>query len=102
MFQGQVQAHYQSESVIDSSTLKKMLDDAMDAVFDGPRAAEPAAFMAPQARVSGLDDLPVVDILEDPGIWACLDEGCNSNCHGKIWRENAEMKLDLRNSRHTS
>jgi hypothetical protein len=32
---------------------------------------------APKTR-----DLPIVNIFEDPGIWICLDEGCNSNCHG--------------------
>ena len=31
--------------------------------------------------------------MTDPGIWVALDEGCNSNCHGRIWAENAEEKL---------
>ena len=38
-------------------------------------------------------ELPEVDIMEDPGIWVCLDEGCNSNCHGDEWAVNAEAKL---------
>jgi hypothetical protein len=33
--------------------------------------------------------LKEVDIYADPGIWVCLDEGCNSNCHGTAWAENA-------------
>ena len=33
--------------------------------------------------------------MKDPGIWICLDEGCNENCHGKDWRINAESKLKL-------
>eukprot|EP00973_Karenia_brevis_P078393 10883277-Karenia_brevis.AAC.1 len=37
--------------------------------------------------------LPRVNIMTDPGIWVCLDEGCNSNCHGKEWAENAVEKL---------
>ena len=38
--------------------------------------------------------LPKVNIYEDPGIWICLDEGCNSNCHGEEWAKNVEEKLD--------
>ena len=34
-----------------------------------------------------------VNIYEDPGIWICLDEGCNSNCHGDAWAENTDQKL---------
>ena len=34
-----------------------------------------------------------VDPLEDEGIWAIVDDACNSCCHGSIWRENAEAKL---------
>ena len=30
------------------------------------------------------------------GIWVCLDEGCNSNCHGTGWRENTASKLQMR------
>ena len=27
------------------------------------------------------DELPVVDIYFHDGIWVCLDEGCNEDCH---------------------
>ena len=37
-------------------------------------------------------DLRVVDLSEDEGIWAVLDEGCNTTCHSKAWRLNAEEK----------
>ena len=30
-----------------------------------------------------------VNVHEDEGIWILLDEGCNSNCHGKEWAKNA-------------
>ena len=33
------------------------------------------------------------------GIWATLDTGCNSTCHGKVWRQNAEKKLAALNMR---
>ena len=69
-----------------------MLDDAIDAVS----AARPAALMAPETpynAVNHTDGLRIVDILDDEGIWVCLDEGCNSNCHGTGWRErNAEAQ----------
>ena len=25
--------------------------------------------------------------------WIAIDEGCNSNCHGRLWRENLESKM---------
>ena len=34
-----------------------------------------------------------VDMLADPGVWAILDEGCNTTCHSKAWRLNAQEKL---------
>ena len=39
-------------------------------------------------------ELPVVDIYKDPGIWICMDEGCNSNCHGEGWAINAQKKFE--------
>ena len=36
--------------------------------------------------------LRVVDPLEDEGVWAIVDDGSNSCCHGQIWRKNAEAK----------
>eukprot|EP00973_Karenia_brevis_P085301 11838292-Karenia_brevis.AAC.1 len=44
-------------------------------------------------ELPGTRQLPTVNIMADPGIWVCLDEGCNSNCHGKEWGENAVEKL---------
>ena len=38
--------------------------------------------------------LPLVDPLEDhDNIWVMLDEGCNTTCHGRRWRQNAESVL---------
>ena len=34
----------------------------------------------------------VVDPLRDEGVWAILDDACNSCCHGSAWRKNAEVK----------
>ena len=36
--------------------------------------------------------LPEVDT--SPGVWAVLDEGCNSTVHGKDWIQNAIPKLE--------
>ena len=32
-------------------------------------------------------------MLKDPGVWSILDEGCNTTCHSKAWRLNAQEKL---------
>ena len=39
-------------------------------------------------------NLPEVDIYADPGIWICMDEGRNSNCHGDEWGKNVAMKYE--------
>ena len=31
-----------------------------------------------------------VNVYTDEGIWILLDEGCNSNCHGREWARNTE------------
>ena len=39
--------------------------------------------------------LRVVDPIEDEGVWAIIDDGCNSCCHGEVWRQNAEAKMKV-------
>ena len=34
-----------------------------------------------------------MDIYESPGVYAVLDEGCNSTVHGTEWVSNAARKL---------
>ena len=47
--------------------------------------------------IHGSPDLRVIDTLEDDGVWAILEEGCNMTCHSQSWRLNAGRKLlDLR------
>ena len=40
-----------------------------------------------------LEPLPVVDIYQSSGVYAVLDEGCNSTVHGTEWISNAAKKL---------
>ena len=46
----------------------------------------------PKKKPAG-KDLPEVDMFQDPGIWICMDEGCNSKCHGEEWAWNAIEKF---------
>ena len=39
--------------------------------------------------------LQVVDPIADEGVWAIIDDGCNSCCHGEVWRQNAEAKMKV-------
>ena len=39
--------------------------------------------------------LRVVDPIADEGVWAIIDDGCNSCCHGEVWRQNAEAKVKV-------
>ena len=39
-----------------------------------------------------IQSLRVVDPIADEGVWAIKDDGCNSCCHGEVWRQNADAK----------
>ena len=42
-------------------------------------------------------DLPLIDPKKDDwNLWALLDEGCNSTCHGEQWRIHAQAVLKRR------
>ena len=43
-----------------------------------------------------------MNIYADPSIWVCMDEGCNSNCHGDEWAENTDRKIDVLYPGHSS
>ena len=40
--------------------------------------------------------LRVVDPITDEGVWAIVDDACNSSCHGRSWRLNAEEKWKMK------
>ena len=40
-------------------------------------------------------NLRLVDPIADEGVWAVMDDGCNSCCHGEVWRQRAEAKMKL-------
>ena len=39
--------------------------------------------------------LRVADPFAVEGGWAIVDDGCNSCCHGEVWRQNAEAKMNV-------
>ena len=36
-----------------------------------------------------------VDPIANEGVWLILNDQCNSCCHGKVWRQNAEAKMKV-------
>ena len=42
-----------------------------------------------------IQSLRVVDPIADEGVWAIKDDGCNSCCHGELWRQNADAKMKV-------
>ena len=58
----------------------------------------PTEFVPFRERPMHFDDnqtlsLRVVDPIADECVWAFIDDGCNSCCHGEVWRQNAEAKM---------
>ena len=37
----------------------------------------------------------VLDPIADGGVWAIIDDVCNSCCHGEVWRQNAETNMKV-------
>ena len=37
----------------------------------------------------------MVDPVADEDVWATIDDGCNSCCHGEVWRQNAETEMKV-------
>ena len=80
----------------------KLLLDKLDAATS---SSSGSASAFPSITMEGADgemyhkdiqavNLRVVDCLKDEGVWAIIDEGCNSGCHGQRWRENADIKFE--------
>ena len=40
-------------------------------------------------------NLRVVDPIENEGVWAIIDDCCNSCCHLEVWRQSAEAKMKV-------
>ena len=42
----------------------------------------------------------VVDPIADDGVWAIIDDGCNSCCHGEVWRQTLKQDESFRPPSH--
>ena len=77
------------------STMLQLHHDCVD------RAAESTtAFVSIRERPMHSEDnqtlgLRAVDLIADDVVWANIDHGCNSCCHGEVWRQNAEVKMKV-------
>ena len=96
MFSMKMEDHAQSKATVTSTQTKTGLDEATKltkARGDTTSSAvrQPTAYM--MTFEPNTVEAPVVatfeevDIYADDGIWICLDEGCNSNCHGVEWAQ---------------
>ena len=90
------------QTQIKPTELLKALTDNIDVIHERVRK-KPAVAMVAAYNKAMTALMPVipgpsralreVDIMEDGSVWATLDEGCNTTCHSRQWRENAESKF---------
>ena len=79
----------------------RMMLEPVSLLSDGNRAAESTtAFVLIRERPMHSEDnqtlsLRVVDPIVDEGVWAIIDDGCNSCCHGEVCRKYAEVKIQV-------
>ena len=91
-----------TQTQIKPSELLKALADSIDVIHERVRK-KPAVVMVAAYNKAMTALMPVipgpsralreVDIMEDGSVWATLDEGCNTTCHSRLWRENAGAKF---------
>ena len=96
LFQASLIGYMTDRESVTSTDMRKLLEDAIDRIKRKHRpTASPAqtSYNPSPEQYPDQKRLPSVDIYEDPGIWVCLDEGCNSNCHSQTWADDAERKL---------
>ena len=74
-----------SEQTTPSTHMTYLSEDAVEIII---RERMLLAFTA--ADENPLATLPHINIKADCGIWVCLDEGSNSNCHEEEWARNIE------------
>ena len=67
-------------------------DQYTDATEHSAMVALNVAYTASAHPEASNRQLGMVDPFEDEGIWAIVDEGCNSNTNGELWRLNAIAK----------
>ena len=41
-------------------------------------------------------NIPIIDPYTDPGVWAIVDDGCNSCCFSDAWKQNADWKWRIK------
>ena len=89
------------QTQIKPSELLKALADSIDVIHERVRRKPAVAMVAAynKAMTALMSVIPgtsralrEVDIMEHESVWATLDEGCNTTCHSRQWRENAEAK----------
>lgn len=78
--------------------LQDLSHDAAGTVLIAARDPAAAALVATTEWVAGTPSaagggIPVANVFTDEGIWAILDSGCNTTCHGEVWAQNAERML---------
>eukprot|EP00959_Pyramimonas_sp_CCMP1952_P320422 6705517-Pyramimonas_sp.AAC.1 len=69
--------------------LTSLLRDFAAEVADRSLVSPMALTQNASTEVSAISKLRTVDVFEGDGVWAALDEGCNSGCRGKTRALNA-------------
>ena len=87
---------------IRGSELFRALSDSIDVIHERVRRKPTVAMVVTYNRAMSAM-MPIipgpsrllreVDVMEDESVWAILDEGCDTTCHSRQWRENAEAKF---------
>jgi YesN/AraC family two-component response regulator len=103
VYAGMLERHFDHNSTVSSTQMRLILEDSSDATKaqsmtgkHGYMCNDEATDQqddSEDAKAPKTRDLPIVNIFKGPGIWICLDEGCNSNCHGTDWAANTIEKL---------
>ena len=87
MFRQEVECELEFGEPVRVGVLFEILANAVEVIRE---AAPETCYMGLLSTIE--NTLRLVDIMEDPGVWAVLDEGCNATVCGQAWIQNAKDK----------
>ena len=92
MFRQEVECELEFGEPVRVGVLFEILANAVEVIREAAPETCYMGLLSDLNEATIENTLRLVDIMEDPGVWAVLDEGCNATVCGQAWIQNAKDK----------
>ena len=92
MFRQEVECELEFGEPVRVGVLFEILANAVEVIREAAPETCYMGLLSDLNEATIENTLRLVDIMEDPGVWAVLDEGCNATVCGQAWVQNAKDK----------